>query len=45
MAGTQSSDLRFDVPLYTLAEASKYLVVPRPTLTTWTGTNDGLSPG
>lgn len=28
-------DLRFDVPLYTLAEASKYLIVPRSTLTTW----------
>jgi len=28
-------DLRFDVPLYTLTEASRYLVVPRPTLTTW----------
>lgn len=26
MAGAQSSDLRFDVPLYTLTEASKYLV-------------------
>jgi uncharacterized protein (DUF433 family) len=28
-------DLRFDVPLYTLTEASKYLVVPRSTLETW----------
>ena len=32
---TRSSDLRFSVPLYTLTEASKYLLVPRPTLTTW----------
>lgn len=30
-----SGDLRFDVPLYTLTEASKYLVVPRATLATW----------
>ena len=28
-------DLRFDVPLYTLTEASRYLIVPRPTLSTW----------
>lgn len=28
-------DLRLDVPLYTVTEASKYLLVPRPTLTTW----------
>lgn len=28
-------DLRFDVPLYTLTEASKYLIVPRSTLQTW----------
>jgi uncharacterized protein (DUF433 family) len=30
-----SSDLRFEAPLYTLTEASRYLIVPRPTLTTW----------
>ncbi|EUA17372.1 hypothetical protein I552_0573 [Mycobacterium xenopi 3993] len=30
-----ADDLRFDVPLYTLTEASRYLIVPRPTLTTW----------
>lgn len=29
------ADIRFDVPLYTLTEASKYLVVPRSTLETW----------
>jgi uncharacterized protein (DUF433 family) len=29
------ADLRFDVPLYSLTEASRYLIVPRPTLTTW----------
>lgn len=29
------NDLRFDVPLYTFTEASKYLMVPRPTLITW----------
>jgi uncharacterized protein (DUF433 family) len=28
-------DLRFDLPLYSLTEASRYLIVPRPTLTTW----------
>lgn len=28
MAGDQELELRFDVPLYTLAEASRYLVVP-----------------
>jgi uncharacterized protein (DUF433 family) len=28
-------DLRFDVPLYSLTEASRYLIVPRQTLTTW----------
>lgn len=35
MAGDQELELRFDVPLYTLAEASRYLVVPRATLATW----------
>lgn len=30
-----ANDLRFDVPLYTLTEASKYLVLPRATLETW----------
>jgi len=30
-----STDLRFGVPLYTLTEAAKYLVVPRATLATW----------
>lgn len=29
------TDLRLDVPLYTLTEASRYLVVPRATLATW----------
>jgi uncharacterized protein (DUF433 family) len=29
------ADLRFDVPLYTLTEASRYLVVPRSTVETW----------
>jgi len=28
-------DLRFDVPLYTLTDASKHLIVPRSTLETW----------
>ena len=28
-------DLRFDVPLYTVSDASRYLVVPRSTLETW----------
>jgi uncharacterized protein (DUF433 family) len=28
-------DLRFDVPLYTLTDASRYLVVPRSTIETW----------
>jgi uncharacterized protein (DUF433 family) len=28
-------DLRFDVPLYTLTEASRFLIVPRSTLETW----------
>ena len=32
---TLLGDLRFDVPLYTVTEASKYLVVPRSTLETW----------
>lgn len=30
-----TTDLRFDVPLYTLTEAARYLVVPRSTLETW----------
>ena len=30
-----ASDLRFDVPLYTLTEASRYLIVPRSTLEIW----------
>jgi uncharacterized protein (DUF433 family) len=34
-ASQKKVDLRFDVPLYTLTEASKYLVVPRSTLETW----------
>ena len=29
------SDRRFSVPLYTLSEASRYLLVPRSTLDTW----------
>jgi uncharacterized protein (DUF433 family) len=33
-------DLRFDVPLYTLTEASRYLMVPRPTLTSWIEGNE-----
>lgn len=28
-------DLRFDVPLYTLTEASRHLIVPRATVETW----------
>lgn len=28
-------DLRFDVPLYTLTDASRHLIVPRSTLETW----------
>jgi uncharacterized protein (DUF433 family) len=32
---TDSHDLRFDVPLYTLTEASRYLIVPRSTIETW----------
>ncbi len=28
-------DLRFDIPLYTVTDASKYLVVKRSTLETW----------
>jgi uncharacterized protein (DUF433 family) len=35
MASKTAHDLRFDVPLYTLTEASKYLIVPRSTLQTW----------
>lgn len=35
MTGLQLADLRFGVPLYTLTEASRYLVLPRATLTTW----------
>ncbi len=30
-----ATDLRFNVPLYTLTEASRYLIVPRSTLETW----------
>lgn len=30
-----ADDLRFKVPLYTLTEASRYLLVPTSTLTTW----------
>ncbi|MCV7193114.1 DUF433 domain-containing protein [Mycolicibacterium brumae] len=30
-----SNDLRFGVPLYTLTDASRYLLVPRSTLETW----------
>jgi hypothetical protein len=29
VADRHSPDLRFDVPLYTLTDASKYVVVPR----------------
>ena len=32
---TPREDLRFDIPLYTLTDASRYLVVPRSTLETW----------
>jgi uncharacterized protein (DUF433 family) len=32
---TDSHDLRFDVPLYTLTEASRHLIVPRSTIETW----------
>ncbi len=35
MSISSSRDLRLDVPLYTLTEASKFLVVPRATLVTW----------
>lgn len=35
MASKTAHDLRFDLPLYTLTEASKYLIVPRSTLQTW----------
>jgi uncharacterized protein (DUF433 family) len=35
VSNPQSSDLRFDVPLYTLTEAASYLRVPRATLVTW----------
>ncbi|KZS64409.1 hypothetical protein A4G26_10100 [Mycobacterium kansasii] len=35
MTGKQLPDLRFDVPLYTLTEASRYLLVSRATLATW----------
>ncbi len=35
MIGLQSSDLRFGVPLYTLTEACRHLLVPRATLATW----------
>ncbi|WP_102144567.1 Rv2018 family toxin-antitoxin system antitoxin [Mycobacterium hubeiense] len=34
-AAETTADLRFDIPLYTVTEASKYLVVPRSTLETW----------
>lgn len=30
-----AEDIRFTVPLYTLTDASRHLVVPRPTLETW----------
>jgi uncharacterized protein (DUF433 family) len=33
-------DLRFDVALYTLTEASRCIMVPRPTLTTWIEGNE-----
>jgi len=32
---TTLGDLRFDVPLYTVTDASRYLVMPRSTLETW----------
>ena len=35
MTKHDSTDLRFGVPLYTLTEAAKYLIVPRATLVTW----------
>lgn len=35
MTASIAQDDRFTVPLYTLSEASTYLRVPRPTLTTW----------
>ncbi len=35
MTATTTQDSRFTVPLYTLGEASTYLRVSRPTLTTW----------
>lgn len=35
-----TTDLRFSVPLYTVSEASRFLVVPRATLGTWV---DGYS--
>lgn len=35
MTKRKPTDLRFGVPLYTLTEAAKYLIVPRATLATW----------
>lgn len=35
MVRTKGQDLRFDEPLYTVAEAAAYLRVPRTTLDTW----------
>ncbi|MDA3642176.1 hypothetical protein PFI50_22760, partial [Mycobacterium xenopi] len=43
-----ADDLRFEVPLYTLTEASRYLLIPRPTLTEFLGASlaiyGGVSP-
>lgn len=35
MVTTKDRDLRFEEPLYTVAEASAYLRVPRTTFETW----------
>lgn len=35
VVGTSDADLRFETPLYTVAEAAAYLRVPRTTLETW----------
>ena len=42
---TVDSDLRFTVPLYTLSEASRHLLVPRSTLGTWANGYERLPEG
>lgn len=41
----EKTDIRFDVPLYTVSEAARALGVPAPTLTTWARGYERRPPG